>query len=42
MAATAQADNGTPGKTEWRALRIDDFEVVGYEPHAPIRADVAV
>jgi hypothetical protein len=27
MAATAQADNGTPGKTERRALRIDDFEV---------------
>ena len=22
--------------------RIDDFEVAGYEPHAPIRAEVAV
>jgi thymidylate synthase len=22
--------------------RIDDFEVIGYEPHAAIRADVAV
>jgi len=22
--------------------RIDDFDVVGYEPHAPIRAEVAV
>jgi hypothetical protein len=35
MAATAQADNATPGKTERRALRIDDFEVA-------FHADVAV
>ena len=35
MPATAQADSGTAGKTERRALRIDDFEVAFY-------ADVAV